>query len=230
MKEVKVVIYVTGDTHGSIDIHKLNKKHFDDSKMTKNDYVIICGDCGLVWYEQGQKDRWWQKWLDRKKFTTLFVDGNHENHNMLDAMPVERWNGGKIHKVTDSIYHLMRGQVFHMNGLKFFTMGGAASGDKKYRKENVSWWAREMPSNEEYQEAWTNLEQCNWKVDYVLTHTAPSNIQSMLDAAKEQNQLTDFLLEVDKKLQYVKWYFGHFHDDKEIDERHILLYNKILKI
>lgn len=224
------MIYITGDTHGSIDVHKLNKKHFDDRMMTKNDYVIICGDCGLVWYEQGQKDRWWQKWFNKKNFTTLFVDGNHENHNMLDAMPVEVWNGGKIHKVTDSIFHLMRGQVYQIDGLKFFTMGGAASGDKEYRKENVSWWARELPSKEEYEEAVDNLEQHNWKVDYVITHSASSNVQQQIDETRENNQLTDFLMKIEEKLDFGHWYFGHYHDDRKIDEKHILLYQDILRI
>lgn len=39
------MIYVTGDTHANIDIAKLNTTKFPQQKeLTKNDFVIICGD------------------------------------------------------------------------------------------------------------------------------------------------------------------------------------------
>lgn len=103
---------------------------------------------------------------------------NHENHDALDAYPVEFWNGGKVHKISDSIIHLMRGQVFTIEGKKFFTMGGAESHDKIYRKEGISWWPREMPSNDEYEEGLANLDKVNNQVDYILSHCAPDQLQS----------------------------------------------------
>lgn len=42
------MIYITGDTHGALDIGKLNTKKFPEQKqMTKDDFVIVCGtsDC-----------------------------------------------------------------------------------------------------------------------------------------------------------------------------------------
>lgn len=224
------MIFVTGDTHCPIDIHKLNKQNFDDSNLTKDDYLIICGDVGLVWQGRDREDEWWQKWLNQKKYTTLFVDGNHENHNKLDELPVETWNGGKIHRLKDSIIHLMRGQVFEIDGLKFFTMGGAESTDKEYRKEDVSWWSREMPSEEEYDEALSNLDKHNCKIDYVITHAAPDNIQYRLCPWYSHNKLSNFLFTVDKDLKFKQWYFGHYHDDRVIDDQHTLIYNKITRI
>lgn len=165
------MIIVTGDTHCPIDIGKLNKKSFDDSSMTKQDYVIIAGDAGFVWYGSDSEDLWWQKWLMKKNFTTLFVDGNHENHNKLDQLPVTLWNGGKIHKINDSIFHLMRGQVFEIDGMKLFTMGGAESSDRELRKEDISWWCRELPSDQEYQEALYNLDQCGWQASGGLSES-----------------------------------------------------------
>lgn len=78
------MIFVTGDIHGHIDIHKLNTKGFPaQNTLSKKDYVIICGDFGLVWgREYAKSDAYWQKWLEEKPFTTLFVDGNYENHNI----------------------------------------------------------------------------------------------------------------------------------------------------
>lgn len=224
------MIYVTGDTHCPIDISRLNSKNFNDRNLTKNDYVIICGDAGFVWEGSDNEDLWWQKWIANKNFTTLFVDGNHENHNKLDNLPVEIWNGGKVHKVNDSLIHLMRGQIFTLCGLKFFTMGGAKSTDKMYRKENKTWWVRELPSPQEYSEALCNLNTHNWKVDYVITHTAPDNIQDELCHWYEHDQLTNFLFVIDKSLEFKHWYFGHFHDDRVIDKKHTLVYSEIIKV
>ena len=97
------MIFVTGDTHGEIDISKLNTKNFPiQRELTKDDYVIVTGDFGLVW-DGSKADRHWQQWLNEKPFTTLFVDGNHENHELLQQYPVTEWNGGKVHQIQPSI-------------------------------------------------------------------------------------------------------------------------------
>ena len=107
------MIYITGDTHIPYDVTKLTTKAFpEQKKLTKNDYVLICGDFGGVWTGPGGSDDFWLRWFKRKRFTTLFVDGNHENFSLLNQYPVELWNGGKVHRVTDHVIHLMRGQLF----------------------------------------------------------------------------------------------------------------------
>ena len=68
-------IYAVGDTHGDIDLYKLNSKFFrEGKKLTKNDYVIVCGDFGAIW-DGGKSDAYLQKWYTSKPWTTLFVDG-----------------------------------------------------------------------------------------------------------------------------------------------------------
>jgi metallophosphoesterase superfamily enzyme len=64
--------------------------------MTKSDYVIIAGDFGVIWDNSKEQD-YFLKWLDNKKFTTLFIDGNHENFDLLNEYPITEWNGGKVH-------------------------------------------------------------------------------------------------------------------------------------
>lgn len=79
-------MYIIGDLHGYIDISKLNSKRFpQNSRLTKEDFVIIAGDFGLVW-DNKNDEKYWRKWLSNKNFTTLFIDGNHENHDMLDPI------------------------------------------------------------------------------------------------------------------------------------------------
>jgi predicted phosphodiesterase len=225
------MIYITGDTHIPIDIHKLSMKEFPEQKeMTKNDYVIICGDCGICW-NNSEEEMFWRKWLNERNFTTLFVDGNHENFSMLNAYHVEQWQGGNVHMIGESIIHLMRGQVFNIDGLKFFTMGGASSVDKQFRKVNVSWWAEEEPSKQELQTALDNLEKHNWEVDYVITHTCSREMMLALCYVKEDNCLNGFFSNmIEPDLKYKHWYFGHFHWDKQLDEKHTLLYNTVVKL
>ena len=109
------MIYITGDTHIPIDIKKLSAKKFPEQKnLTKKDYVIICGDFGGVW-DGSNEEKYWISWLKEKSFTTLFVDGNHENFDMLSNLPEEEFCGGKIHKVDEGIYHLMRGMIYNID-------------------------------------------------------------------------------------------------------------------
>lgn len=116
------MIYITGDCHG--DYRRFRVDIFPEQReMTKDDFVIICGDFGF-WDESGEQ-RYWRKWLSGKPFTTLWVDGNHENYDLLKTYPVEQWRGGKVQFITPDIIHLMRGQVYDLEGLRFFTFGGA---------------------------------------------------------------------------------------------------------
>lgn len=224
------MIYITGDTHGPIDIHKLSKRYFDDSNLTKDDYLIICGDFGLVW-DNSPEEKYWLDWLNEKNYTTLFIDGNHENHFLLNSYPIETWNGGKVHKIRNSILHLMRGQVFTIDSHTFFTMGGAASVDKDWRTPGKSWWPEEMPSEEEYIEANLNLYNYENEVDYIITHTAATSIvNQLIPEIKPPDRLTDFLEDIKNSIKYKHWYFGHFHDDRDIDEKHTLLYNNIIPL
>lgn len=127
------MIYITGDTHIPVDIGKLSTKNFPEQKeMTKNDYVIICGDFGGVW-DGSNEEKYWIKWLKNKNFTTLFIDGNHENFEKLYNLPIVEFSGGIVHKVEEGIYHLMRGEIYTIDNKNLFVFGGASSHDKEFR-------------------------------------------------------------------------------------------------
>lgn len=225
---MKSHIFITGDTHNVIDWDKLNNENFpEQEELTKDDLVIITGDAGIVW-DKSNQDKFVQDEYAKRNFTTAFVDGNHENHDALDKYPVEIWNGGKIHRIKDSVIHLMRGQVYTINDKTFFTMGGAESTDKAWRKEGESWWARELPSNDEYAEAISNLSQYDFKVDYVITHCAP---EGTLGIWRKENKLTLFFdaLIDDYHLQFDSWFCGHYHMDV-IDKKVAILYQSIINI
>ena len=222
------MIYITGDTHIPIDITKLSSKRFpEQKKMTEKDYLIICGDFGGI-FNDDNEEKYWLKWLSDKKFTTLFIDGNHENFDLLSSFSEIEFHGGKAHKISDKIYHLMRGQVFEINGKKIFTLGGASSHDKEYRIESKNWWKAELPSDEEYSTALSNLNKSNNKVDIIITHCAPTSIQKDVDEKYDINKLTDFLEDLKNSITYSKWFFGHYHKDLEVDNKHTAIFERVV--
>ena len=81
------MVYATGDTHGNF--LRFHAENFPEQEtMTKNDYVIICGDFGGVW-DGSEKEQQTLDWLESLPFTVLFVSGNHEDFDLLKRFPVE---------------------------------------------------------------------------------------------------------------------------------------------
>ncbi len=224
------MIYVTGDTHIPVDIGKLSTKNFPEQKeMTKNDYVIICGDFGGVW-DGSNEEKYWIKWLKNKNFTTLFIDGNHENFEKLYNLPIVEFSGGIVHKVEDGIYHLMRGEIYTIDNKNLFVFGGASSHDKEFRTPEKNWWQEEMPTENEYENAQIKLKENDFKVDYIITHSAPTSIQTKIANEYEVNRLTDFLENIKNNVAYKKWFFGHYHKDIIIDETFTAVFDEIFQI
>jgi len=216
------MIFGTGDCHGAMSMSKFNMTNFPLQKeLTKDDYMIVTGDFGLV-FSLDKEEEYWLKWLHKKSYITLFVDGNHEHHDKLDSLPVSIWNGGKVHFINDNVIHLMRGQVFNINGTKIFTFGGADSIDKMHRVEGKSWWKREMPSNKEYEEGLDNLEKCN----------SQSVFEKLMAGlyVKSLTSINKYFEVLEEKLDYKQWYFGHYYEDRWIDEKHRLIYNDIVML
>ena len=242
--------FATGDNHGSNDILKLSKKNWPEGyELTKNDNLFITGDFGLVWQEpKSREEKYWLEWLTDKPWTTMFVDGNHENHNLLAKLEQVEKFGSIVGKVTDSIFHLKRGYVYTIDNKKIFAFGGAESTDKiskilrpngKFkiveRIEGKDWWAGELPQEEEKVRAWENLKKENYKVDIIIAHTFSQSFISMYESILKfsTDRINDptsiFLEEIVNVVKFDKFYGGHFHDDFEID-KYRLLFDNIVEI
>lgn len=254
------MIYITGDTHSDFE-HRLSTSSFPEQReMTKEDYVIIAGDFGGVWF--GRNDREYKgesrqlDALDKRPFTTLWIPGNHENYDRLmsDEFETKEWHGGLVKVIRPSVLMLMRGEMYEIDGKKFFAFGGARSHDicdgildcedpdwkRKarhlertgrwlFRVKGISWWEQEMPTEEEMQHGLETLEKHGWQCDYVITHAAPQSIQEMI-VAEGENELTAYLEEIRQRLDYQYWFFGHYHDDGMVTEKDILLYHQIVRV
>ena len=250
------MVFVTGDCHA--EFHKFKTESFPIQKeLTKDDIVIVCGDFG-IWHDTPE-ERWWLNWLDKKPFTTVFVDGNHENFDRLYSgeFPTVTFHGGKAHKIRKSIYHLMRGNVFDFEGKKFFCFGGAQSHDiddgildradfatdedfkkelwymrmsnKMFRVNHVSWWEQELPSQEELTRGLQTLIRNDNRVDFIISHCAPQEVVSMMGYTGS-DVLTNWFNMVAHTVQFNRWYFGHYHGDREIMSKFIMLYDRIERV
>lgn len=214
------MIYITGDIHREQDIHKINPDEFIAGRsLTSDDYVLICGDFGCIW-DGGAGDRFWLNWLESLPWNTCFIDGNHENFDVLETYPVEDWHGGKVHRIRSNIFHLMRGHVFDIGGKSFFTFGGGFSHDVMYRTENKNWWKREICNVKEVKLAIDSLNAHEWNVDYVLSHDIykshvlaskyPIDLSLYGDGFCDHQEVLD---RIEKRLNYTCWFHGHYHTD-----------------
>lgn len=223
------MIIITGDTHGRHDFAKLQRFATTHPELTEKDYLIIAGDFGGVWCEKTLKEDLAP--YEALPFTVLFVDGNHENFDLLERFPVEPWMGGKVHRVSQKIFHLMRGQVFTIEGKTFFTFGGATSIDKAWRKEGVSWWPQEVPSDADICKANVNLGKVGFKVDYIITHSCDEKTLYYPPLSTNgfhhmsvypENRILSYFEDV---VDYRHCYFGHFHLDADLNDKKTVLYN-----
>ena len=133
------------------------------------DILIVCGDFGIPWTDPAQgPDREMLEEIARWPYTVAFVDGNHENFALLNQYPVVAWKGGKAHQLLPNLFHLMRGELFTLEGHTFFTMGGAMSTDRWMRREGISWWSDEIPSEAEWQHAWETLDRAGLNATFMI--------------------------------------------------------------
>ncbi|MBQ2717934.1 MAG: metallophosphoesterase [Clostridia bacterium] len=227
------MIYVTGDKHGTdlVDIHVFCD---NNPNLTKSDYLIIAGDFGGVFLPNEVENNLDE--FSKLPFTMLFVDGNHENFDLLYQYPVKNFCGGKVHKIRDDIMHLMRGEVYEIDGIKIFTFGGATSVDKDRRFRGFNWWEQEIPSQSEIDNGLFNLKKHGNTVDYVITHSCDTkmlyypiirNADRRKCDQKPENAILDIFEDYAK---YKHWYFGHFHVDAKLNDKKTVLYRAIIPL
>lgn len=210
---------------------KLNTRNFPDQKnLTKEDYVLITGDFGVIFYGD-KRDKYWIKWLESKNFTTLFIDGNHENFDLLSTYPIEIKFGGRVRWISNSIYQLLRGEAYTISGLRVFTLGGALSHDRRILKSgNQSWWDAELPTESEIDNAFVTLQKCNYTFDYIFTHEAPISLLPYLVNSRVTPYYLNYVLEDIKAMtRYKGWYFGHHHLDKDFGNE-TCVYQRVIKL
>lgn len=224
-----ITVYITGDMHG--DIERLYDKEF--RKLKKGDTLIVCGDFGYI-FDGGKSEKQFIKFFAKRKFVTAFVEGTHDNLERINRARTTVWKGGKVHRIEGNLLHLMRGQIFNIEGSTFFTFGGGESIDKDMRVEKGLWWREEEPTPFEMAEGARRLDEEQCRVDYIITHEPPSLVKSAILLKRGNidrvNKLNGYLEELCRSVTFKQWFFGSLHEDKQITPRHTCVFSKLIPI
>ena len=227
----KTMIYITGDTHGDFSrIETFCRK----MKTTTEDVLIILGDAGINYYSR-DRDRLQKEEISRIPVTLFCIHGNHEQRpENIKGYHESGWHGGTVYKEDDfpTLLFAKDGEIYDIAGRKTIVIGGAYSVDKYYRiARNWGWWPDEQPSDEIKAFVERQLEDCSWTVDTVLSHTVPLRYEPTevflpgLDQSTVDKSTEEWLGRIEEKLNYQKWYAGHYHTEKKIDKLEIMFNN-----
>lgn len=230
-------IFVTGDIHGDITSRVSNKSFQLNKELDKTDLMIFVGDFGLIWNKHENKhEKYLLDWLNKRNFTTLFIGGNHENWDRLRSLPIVEKFGVKLGYVRDSVYFVPNGTIIDYNGFKIFFMGGAMSTDIHARVEGVSWWPGEIATREEMQIGVDNLDENDWDVDFIITHTMPRkcvelfNIRKGYHFTRLEDPMSSYLnFILNQNVRFKEWFCGHFHCDELFGDVRVL-YTDIVEL
>ena len=233
-------IFVTGDKHGTFSpFFGLAEKN----QLYDSDVLLIAGDAGYVWNEDYATGITTLQQLFPG--TVAFVDGNHENHTLLNQMEVQEWNGGRVHRVGERVYHLMRGELYSIYGSNIFAFGGARSVDMDrmedgfswWEEAGASWWPEEEPTEEEMAYGQRQLTAHLNEIDYVLTHETPLFARASIRRSKAVDPdyrlpalFDEWYRQLEGAPRFRKWYFGHMHVDQLITPQLRALHSNVLPI
>ena len=100
---------------------------------------------------------------------------------------------------------------------------------RMFRINHLSWWKQELPTEDELAFGLQTLTKNGNKVDYIISHCCPQEVASLC-GFHEPDVLTQWFNMVSHTVQFDKWYFGHYHDNRKIMGKFILLYEDIIRV
>lgn len=230
-------VVVCGDIHG--DFNQLIFKLCVQYEM-QDTLLIVAGDCGFGFEKREYYENMVRKNTSRMSKANnwiVFVRGNHDNSAYFDG---ETFSHKRFMAVPDYT-------VIEANGHTILTIGGAISVDRECRKVEWEKTSRRMhlqredsPLSKNYywnSEAPVFCPQLlsdicrEYKVDEVITHTAPSfceltskdgierwamydnNLLADVTAEREvMDNIWKLLRQSDKIINH--WCYGHFHQSR----------------
>lgn len=218
------MIYVTGDTHGDFD----RFKHPLVKKMRSDDVLLICGDFGFVWDGSKAEQKLLKK-IGSRRHDTVFVEGCHDNYDLLREYPIVPYRGGQARKICGNIYQLLRGECYQICGKSVFAFGG---GDSEEQGLNGSrWWPEEQPSEQDQQHGVDILREYRGKVDLIITHDAPAQIKRFIQMEDTESSCIHHYLDyIAQQCSFERWFFGRYHMDKVIPPRYYAVFQQVHKV
>ena len=179
-----------------------------------------------------------------------------EKEKLRKGYPRKEWNVGTVRMIRPSVLMAEPG-VFDLCGYKCFCYGGAGSHDIQdgildpadfadaelfsdkdrllweagalYRVKGVSWWAQEQPGSKQEAQALQALHNAGDHVDFIFTHDAPEVYSRQFSLEGPTTRINQFLQSIKDTVSYRHWYFGHYHDNKNMPGgRDHLIYEQII--
>jgi len=216
------LIYITGDLHG--DLSRLKSREV--RRLKKGDTLIVCGDFGFVW-DDSPREKKILKWIGKRRYNLLFVEGGHDKVALLSAYPAVEWQGGKTREISGRLRLLCRGEVFEIEGKKIFAFGGGGYEDDASLAINED--GGDLPSPQEIENGRQNLARAGYSVDYIVTHRPSRKIaQFLMMGHNSANVLDAFLDEVREKCAYTRWFFGCIHKNKPVPPGEMALFTAVV--
>lgn len=224
------MFYITGDTNGDFNrIYDFCSKN----KTSRADVLIILGDaginCGSI-----ERDRVKKIFLSKLPITLFCIHGDHEQRpSGIESYEEDIFCSGTIYKEKQypNILFAKDGEIFDFNGCKTIVIGGAYSLDKNTGAlSRYGWWSDAEPSGKIKKYVESQLGSIGWKVDVVLTHTTPFKYEPLeiipeKTVAEMTNATEKWLGTIEERLNYKKWYCGHFQTEKKVDKLEIMYQN-----
>lgn len=215
------MIYLTGDTHRDFD------RIFDfcsDNDTTTDDVLIILGDACINYFLDNRDHELKKELSTFLEVTLLCIHGNHEERPfMINSYIEKEWRGGVVYYEEEfpNLLFAKDGEIYDLEGRKAIAIGGAYSPDMPDRVSGgAPWFPTEQPTEEIMNDVEKALSGVRWRIDVVLSHTAPLKYeptemflpdfdQETIDKTTER-----WLDTIEDRLDYERWYCGHFHCDK----------------
>ena len=221
------MIYLTGDKHGDFQSVEL---FCAKQQTTRDDLMIVLGDAGINFYAD-MRDVLRKKYIVELPITLLCIHGNHERRpDTLGVYEEAKWHDGIVYVEPEypNILFAKDGEVYNLGGKKAIAIGGAYSIDKMWRVEGQSWWPDEQPSPAIKARVERALDQLDWKIDIVLSHTTPMKYEPIetflpgIDQSRVDKSTEEWLDGIEDRLDYCRWYCGHYHTMKKIDRLQLM--------
>lgn len=219
------MIYITGDIHG--DLSDIESRNI--GKIKKDDILVVTGDFGFLWNNSKSELKSLKK-LSKKKFTILFVEGVHENFDMINEHEDVELYGDFAKKIADNIYCLKRGVIYTIEGKSVFCLGGGTVDDPFENDDCDPLNDKAMPTDEQLQEAVNNLQSIRKKVDIIITHEAPASVKRLIRRDSNINDLNIFLDTLLHNVKYKMWYFGSLHTDRALSTNMTCVWQEVIRV
>jgi Icc-related predicted phosphoesterase len=169
-------VFVLGDTHGREDAIDLSVRV---AKTEGCDLIIQVGDFGYWPHLPSGKAfmTFVEETCAKYGVTLWWLDGNHENHDLLEVLVDEHGYDAPI-ELSPHVIYLPRSCRWTWDDVSFMALGGAYSIDKARRTPHVSWWPGETITAGDVERA-----IAGGPVDVLLTHDAPLGVTPWAERA-----------------------------------------------